>query len=77
MTFRGKEQPYGMKLTLAFVGEMIKPVQGPNSYEEFLNERGEGLHHPGYFESEDALGCIVEAIEMPQTMPDPERTFPE
>ena len=26
-----------------------EPVEGPSSYEEFLNERGEGLHHLGYF----------------------------
>ena len=116
MTFRGQEQGYAMKLALAQVGEMmyelIEPVQGPNTYEEFLNEHGEGLHHLGYFvddidtaidqmekagysllqsgrgfganddgayayfETEDALGHIVEAIEMPPEMPPPERTYP-
>ena len=116
MTFRGEEQGYIMRLALADVGgmmyELIEPVQGPNSYEEFLDEHGEGLHHLGYFvddldsaindmeskgyrllqsgrgigtrgeggyayfETERALGCIVEAIEMPQEMPPPERTFP-
>jgi methylmalonyl-CoA/ethylmalonyl-CoA epimerase len=117
MTFRGEERGYVMKLALAQVGEvmyeLIEPVQGPNTYEEFLNARGEGLHHLGYFvddidaaikemesrgykllqsgrgfgtrndgayayfETEAALGCIVEAIEMPAEMPEPERTFPE
>lgn len=116
MTFRGKEQPYSMKLALADVGgmmyELIEPMQSPNAYEEFLNEHGEGLHHLGYFvddidaaieemegkgyrllqsgrgmgtagdggyayfDTGDALGCIVEAIEMPQEMPEPEQTFP-
>ncbi len=42
-----------MKLALAQLGpvmcELIEPVQGPSSYEEFLNEHGEGLHHLGYF----------------------------
>jgi methylmalonyl-CoA/ethylmalonyl-CoA epimerase len=116
MTFRGKEQPYTMKLALTQVGdvmyELIEPVDGPSSYEEFLNEHGEGLHHLGYFvddidvaieemeskgypllqsgrgmgtrndggyayfETGGALGCIVEAIEMPEEMPPPERTFP-
>jgi catechol 2,3-dioxygenase-like lactoylglutathione lyase family enzyme len=116
MNFRGEERGYVMKLALAQVGEvmyeLIEPVQGPNTYEEFLNARGEGLHHLGYFvddidaaieemegkgfpllqsgrgfgaegdgayayfETEDALGHIVEAIEMPRTMPDPERTYP-
>ena len=117
MTFRGREQGYKMKLALAQVGgmmyELIEPIEGPNTYEEFLNERGEGLHHLGYlvddideaiqqmedagftllqsgrgfganndgayayFETEGALGHIVEAIEMPPEMPEPERTFPE
>ena len=53
MTFRGKEQGYTMKLALAQLGpvmyELIEPVEGPNSYEEFLDEHGEGLHHLGYF----------------------------
>jgi methylmalonyl-CoA/ethylmalonyl-CoA epimerase len=116
MTFRGREQPYSMKLALAQVGDMmyelIEPVDGPNSYQEFLDARGEGLHHLGffvedldaaiaemdgqgfpvlqsgrafgvdgdggyaYFETDGALSCIVEAIEMPKAMPDPERTYP-
>jgi hypothetical protein len=57
--------------------ELIEPLQGPSSYEEFLNEHGEGLHYLGYFETEGALGHIIEAIEMPADMPDSERTFPE
>jgi catechol 2,3-dioxygenase-like lactoylglutathione lyase family enzyme len=116
MTFRGREQPYSMKLALAQVGEtmyeLIEPLDGPNTYREFLDERGEGLHHLGffvedldatiremqdkgfavlqsgrgfgvdgdggyaYFETDGALGCIVEAIELPGAPPDPERTYP-
>jgi len=116
MTFRGREQPYSMKLALAQVGEtmyeLIEPLDGPNSYQEFLDARGEGLHHLGffvedldatiremqekgfavlqsgrgfgvdgdggyaYFETDGALGCIVEAIELPGALPDPERTYP-
>lgn len=44
MTFRGKEQGYSMRLALADVGgmmyELIEPVQGPNSYQEFLDKHG-------------------------------------
>jgi methylmalonyl-CoA/ethylmalonyl-CoA epimerase len=116
MTFRGREQPYSMKLALAQVGEtmyeLIEPLDGPNTYQEFLDARGEGLHHLGffvedldatiremqekgfavlqsgrgfgvdgdggyaYFETDGALGCIVEAIELPGALPDPERTYP-
>ncbi len=53
MTVRGEKQGYVYTLALCSVGpvlyELIESVQGPNIYEEFLNERGEGLHHVGYF----------------------------
>ncbi len=53
MTFRGRDQPYVMKLGLAFVGptmyELIEPVTGPSIYHEFLERGGEGLHHFGYY----------------------------
>lgn len=52
LTFRGKDQPYSMKLALAMVGntqyELIEPLEGPTTYHEFLEARGEGLHHLGY-----------------------------
>ena len=38
-----------MKLSVARTGntmwELIEPVDGPSIYQEFLDERGEGLHH--------------------------------
>jgi methylmalonyl-CoA/ethylmalonyl-CoA epimerase len=53
MTFRGRDQPYVMKLALAQVGttqyELIEPVEGPTTYHEYLEQRGEGLHHLGYY----------------------------
>lgn len=53
MTFRGSDQPYVMKLALAQVGatqyELIEPLEGPTTYHEFLEQRGEGLHHLGYY----------------------------
>lgn len=53
MTFRGGEGTYVMRLALAYVGatmyELIESTTGPSIYEEFLADRGEGLHHLGYF----------------------------
>ena len=53
ITFRGRDQPYVMKLALAQVGatqyELIEPLKGPTTYHEFLEQRGEGLHHLGYY----------------------------
>lgn len=48
-TIHGGEQPYTMKLAVAEVGdvqwELVEPLEGPSIYKEFLDERGEGLHH--------------------------------
>jgi methylmalonyl-CoA/ethylmalonyl-CoA epimerase len=53
MTVHGKEQRYVYKLALCNVDpvlyELMESVQGPTIYEEFLRERGEGVHHLGYF----------------------------
>ena len=53
MNVRGEPQGYKMRLAIAYVGsmmyELLEPVEGPIAYKEFLDERGEGLHHLGYF----------------------------
>lgn len=112
MTFRGREQPYSMRMAFGQVGatqyELIQPLDGPTLYHEFLETQGEGLHHLGYvvddlevevaameakgfaviqsgwgygvdgdggyayFDTEAALGCIVEGIERPRALPAPE-----
>ena len=47
--FRGKPEPFSMKLASARVGslewELIQPLEGQSAYREFLEQRGEGLHH--------------------------------
>jgi methylmalonyl-CoA/ethylmalonyl-CoA epimerase len=104
MTLRGSDAVYSMRL--AFAGEapeleLIQPVDGQSLYNEWLSERGEGLHHLAvvvssldetiaaleragfaniqsghgfapngkggyaYFDTTDALGFILEAVEMP------------
>ena len=48
-TVRGKPQPYTMRLATAQIGpvqwELIQPLEGPSIYKQFLDEKGEGLHH--------------------------------
>ena len=41
--------------------ELIEPLDGPNSYQEFLDSRGEGLHHLGYFV--DDLDAAIAEME--------------
>src|SRR5438876_11772448 len=51
LTYRGKVQPYKMRIALAMQGdlqlELIESLQGPNIYEDFLRDHGEGMHHFG------------------------------
>src|SRR5215210_2740527 len=53
MTVRGKKQGYVYKIALCQVGtmlyELMESVEGPNIYEKFLKEHGEGVQHLGYF----------------------------
>ncbi|MFC1958138.1 VOC family protein [Chloroflexota bacterium] len=46
---RGKPVTYSMKLGLAQIGniqwELIQPLTGQSIYKEFLDQKGEGLHH--------------------------------
>ena len=48
-TYRGKPSDWSALIALAWIGdrqlEIIQPLQGPNIYYEFLEKKGEGLHH--------------------------------
>lgn len=61
-TFRGKPTPYAMRIAIATVGslmvELIQPLWGESTYREFLDERGEGLHHIASYGVEDVEGAI-------------------
>lgn len=51
MTWRGQPQHFSMRFANAQAGplriELIESLQGPNLYDDFLNQHGEGLHHIG------------------------------
>ena len=46
---RGKAVSYSMKLGIARIGsmqwELIQPLTGNSIYKEFLDQKGEGIHH--------------------------------
>ena len=56
MEIRGKPKDYRMKIAFAQMGaiqlELIQPL-GESIYTEFLNEKGEGIHH---------IGCYVDDL---------------
>lgn len=51
LTVGGKlvEEPFEFRIAISFMGsmeiELIQPVKGPMIYQEFIERRGEGLHH--------------------------------
>jgi len=51
-TLRDKSQPYSMKIAVTQIGsvswELIEPLEGPSIYKEFLEQKGEGLHHVAF-----------------------------
>ena len=53
MTYRGQPADYQMRLafcqTPTVMLELIQPTRGPSLYTEFLETRGEGMHHFGVF----------------------------
>jgi methylmalonyl-CoA/ethylmalonyl-CoA epimerase len=48
---RGNATPFEAKIAVAELGtfaiELLQPVQGNTIWKEFLDERGEGIHHYG------------------------------
>ena len=50
--FRGKPADFKSKAMIAKLGEigfeLIQPVVGPSSFTEFLEKKGEGIHHLGF-----------------------------
>jgi catechol 2,3-dioxygenase-like lactoylglutathione lyase family enzyme len=52
-TFRGRPANHHFKIAIAYSGntqiELIEHVAGETTYKEFLERRGEGMHHLGFF----------------------------
>jgi methylmalonyl-CoA/ethylmalonyl-CoA epimerase len=48
-TYRGKPSSWSALLALTWIGdrhfELIQPLTGPNVYFDFLEKKGEGIHH--------------------------------
>ena len=51
MTYRGRRQDFRMRVAFGMCGdtqfELVQSVAGPNLYEEFLTQCGEGVQHLG------------------------------
>ena len=63
-----------------YVDDIAAEIERMASLGYALLQSGHGFGQDGayaYFDTEGALGCIVEAIERPAQMPAPERVFPD
>ena len=67
-TYYGKPVEHSFKAAFTMVGklmvELLEPLEGKGIYRDFLNERGEGIHHLGHVRVDDldqALGELEEA----------------
>jgi methylmalonyl-CoA/ethylmalonyl-CoA epimerase len=116
MTYRGQPAAFRMRVAFAMCGEtqieLVQSLDGPNVYEEFLAQCGEGVQHLGihvqsmpaaaaqmqalgyemvqsgrgygvrgdgafqYFATAEAIGTLVELIELPAERYPPEATYP-
>jgi len=59
---RGKPVSFSMKLAFARVGsmmlELIQPLEGESIYEEFIREKGGGMHHVATYDVEDMESAL-------------------
>ena len=52
LTYRGRPGPYRVTIAISPTTpqiELVQPREGPSIYDEWLAERGEGLHHLGFW----------------------------
>ncbi|HEY3060272.1 MAG TPA: VOC family protein [Chloroflexota bacterium] len=67
MTYRGQRQDFSMRVAFAMCGEtqieLVQSVSGPNLYEEFLAQCGEGVQHLGIHVADmDAATAQMQAL---------------
>jgi len=64
---RPVEGPFEFRIAITHVGameiEIIQPVHGPMIYEDYLQRRGEGLHHIKEKLPEDRMAAVVADYE--------------
>ena len=61
------EEPFEFRIGISSVGnmeiELIQPVRGPIIYEEYIQRRGEGLHHIKEKLADDQMAKVVKDYE--------------
>ena len=62
------DEPFEFRIAITHVGsmeiELIQPIRGPMIYEEYLQRRGEGLHHVKEKVSEERLGKVIDEYRL-------------
>ncbi len=66
LTYRGRPSSHSFKAAMVMVGdlmiELLQPLEGMGTYREFLEQRGEGVHHLGHVIVPD-LEAVMEKME--------------
>ncbi len=66
LTYRGQPSAHSFKAAMVMVGslmlELLQPLEGMGTYREFLQQRGEGIHHLGHVVVPD-LDAVVRKME--------------
>ncbi len=66
-TYYGKPVEHSFKAAFTMLGklmiELLEPVEGDSIYRDFLNEKGEGIHHLGHVRVDDLDQALQELEE--------------
>lgn len=66
LEYRGEPADYKIKFVAiqanGFVIELMEPIEGESTFQEFLDKHGQGVHHLG-FEVGDRRDAIVDELE--------------
>ncbi len=64
MTYHGKPVDHSFKAAFTMLGELmielLEPLEGEGIYRDFLNEKGEGIHHLGHVRVDDLDAALQE-----------------
>ena len=66
-TYHGKPVEHSFKAAFTMLGklmiELLEPLEGDSIYRDFLNEKGEGIHHLGHVRVDDLDHALQELEE--------------
>ena len=77
VSYRGKPASYGRKIagikvpSRGFIIELLEPIGGESSFQEFMDKHGQGVHHLGFAAGDkkdtiigelEEIGCAIRTV---------------